>query len=161
MWATWRGPADPVWLSKLCASRAAYPRRFARPLWIHTLANTPSEQIVDENWGVALRTRPTHAYRSAKQVAGFTAADADETFAAAATLVDGVGDQRFAALKCLAHRCQIGGGGLMAEPVTTLLVSSRTVLRARRRRVFAAHQAAALTITRTLTHGRVGRRRHG
>src|SRR5438128_831190 len=30
MWSTWRGPADPVWLSKLCASRAAYPRRFAR-----------------------------------------------------------------------------------------------------------------------------------
>jgi hypothetical protein len=30
MWSTWRGPPDPVWLSKLCASRAAYPRRFAR-----------------------------------------------------------------------------------------------------------------------------------
>ena len=115
-----------------------------------------SEQIVDENWGVALRTRPTHAYRSAKQVAGFTAPDANETFTAAATLVDGVSDQRCAALKCRAHMGQIGGGGLMAEPVTTLLVSSPTVLRACRRRVFATHQAAALTITRTLTHGHLG-----
>jgi hypothetical protein len=30
MWSTWRGPPDPGRLSKLCASRAAYPRRFAR-----------------------------------------------------------------------------------------------------------------------------------
>src|SRR5258708_386461 len=138
MWSTWRGPPDPGRLSKLCASRAACPPRFAR------------------RWGVGLRTRAADACRWAKQVGGLTGADAKETFAAAATLVDGVSDQRFAALKCRAHMCQIGGGGLMAEPVTALLVSSRTVLRARRRRVFAAHQAAALTITRTLTHGRVG-----
>ena len=30
MWSTWRGPADPGRLSKLCVSRAAYPRQFAR-----------------------------------------------------------------------------------------------------------------------------------
>jgi hypothetical protein len=30
MWSTWKGPPDPGRLSKLCASRAAYPRQFAR-----------------------------------------------------------------------------------------------------------------------------------
>jgi hypothetical protein len=115
-----------------------------------------SEQIVEQNKAVAFRTRPTQAYRSAKQVAGFTAADADEPLAAAAAFVNGVSDERFAALKFLAHQCQIGGGGLMAEPVIALLVSSPTVLRAWRRRVFATQQAAALTITRTLTYGHLG-----
>ena len=58
------------------------------------------------------------------------AADADEPVAALAALVDRVIDQRFAALTRLAHTRQIGGGGLMADPVTVLLVSSSTVLRA-------------------------------
>jgi hypothetical protein len=30
IWSSWKGPPDPGGLSKLCASRAAYPRRFAR-----------------------------------------------------------------------------------------------------------------------------------
>src|ERR1700682_2808472 len=96
-----------------------------------------------------------------KQIAGFATADADESFAALAALVDRVIDECCAALKFLAYHCQIGRGGLMAEPVTALLVSSPTVPRARRRRVFAAHQAAALTITRTLTYGHLGCWRHG
>src|SRR6202022_1573501 len=120
-----------------------------------------SEQIIDENGAVAIWTRPTRSQGSAKQIAGFAAADADEPLAASATLVDRVIDECFAALKCLAHQCQIGRWGLMAEPVTALLVSSPTVLRACRRRVFATHQAAALTITRTLTHGHLGWCRHG
>ena len=115
-----------------------------------------SEQLVDENGAVAIWTRPAWSQGSAKQVAVFTAADANEPVAALAALVDGVIDEGFAALKRLAHSCQIGRGGLMAEPVTALLVSSPTVLRASRRRIFAAHQAAALTITRTLTHGQLG-----
>jgi len=112
-----------------------------------------SEQLVDENGAVAIWTRPAWSQGSAKQVAGFTAADADEPVAALAALVDRVIGEGFAALKFLTHKRQIGGGGLMAEPVTALLVSSPTVLRARRRRVFATHQAAALTVTRTLTYG--------
>jgi len=115
-----------------------------------------SEQLVDENGAVAIWTRPAWSQGSAKQVAVFTAADANEPVAALAALVDGVIDEGFAALKRLAHSCQIGRGGLMAEPVTALLVSSPTVLRACRRGVFAAHQAAALTITRTPTHGQLG-----
>src|SRR5438093_12087386 len=127
------GPADPGRLSKLCASRAACPRRFARRCGLRGGDHPLSEQVGEENRGIAFWARPSDTYRSAEQVAGFTAADANETFAAAATLVDRVRRQCFAALKCRAHMCQIGGGGLMAEPVTALLVSSRTVLRARRR----------------------------
>src|SRR6266851_1882565 len=160
MWSTWRGPADPGRLSKLCASRAACPRRFARRCGLRGGDHPLSEQVGEENRGVAFWARPSDAYRSAKQVAGFAAADADEPVAARAALEDRVRRQRFAALECRAHRCQIGGGGLMAESVTALLVSSRTVLRARRRHVFATHQAAALSSTRTLTHGRTGGRRH-
>jgi len=92
-----------------------------------------SEQLVDENGAVAIWTRPAWSQGSAKQVAVFTAADANEPVAALAALVDGVIDEGFAALKRLAHSCQIGRGGLMAEPVTALLVSSPTVLRACRR----------------------------
>jgi len=114
-----------------------------------------SEQVIDENGAVAIWTRPARSQGSAKEVAGFAAADADEPVTALAALVDRVIDECFAALKFLAHKRQIGRGGLMAEPVTALLVSSPTVLRACRRRVFATHQAATLTITRTLTHGRV------
>ena len=111
MWSTWKGPPDPGRLSKLCASRAACPRRFTRRCGLRGGDHPLSEQVGEENRGIAFWARPSDAYRSAKQVAGFTAADANETFAAAATLVDGVSDQRFAALKCRAHMCQIGGGG--------------------------------------------------
>src|SRR6266581_3762296 len=111
MWSTWRGPPDPGRLSKLCASRAACPRRFARRCGLRGGDHPLSEQVGEENRGVAFWARPSDAYRSAEQVAGFTAADANEPVAAAATLVDGVSDQRFAALKCRAHMCQIGGGG--------------------------------------------------
>jgi hypothetical protein len=117
-----------------------------------------SEQVIDENGPVAIWTRPAWSQGSAKQIAGFAAADADKALAALATLVDRVIDECFAALKFLAHQRQIGRGDLMAEPVTALLVSPPTVLRACRRRVFATHQAATLTITRTLTHGRVAGR---
>jgi hypothetical protein len=155
MWSTWRGPADPGRLSKLCASRAAYPRRFARRCVLRPGEHPLSEQFIDENGVVAIWTRPAGSQSSAKQVARFAAADADEPVAALATLVDRVIDECFAALKHLAHSCQISGGGLMAEPVTALLVSSPAVLRACRRRGFAAQYAPALAITRTLTHGRV------
>jgi hypothetical protein len=155
MWSTWRGPPDPGGLSKLYASRAAYPRRFARCCGLRPGEHPLSEQVVDEYGAVAIWTRPARPQGSAKQIAGFAAADADESLAAVAALVDRVIDEGFAALKHLAHSCQIGRGGLMAEPVTALLVSSPTVLGACRRCVFAAHQAAALTITRTLTHGHV------
>jgi hypothetical protein len=156
LWSTWKGPPDPGRLSKLCASRAAYPRRFARRCGLCPGKHPLSEQIVDENGAVAFRTRSSHAQGSAELAAGFAAADADEPVATLAALVDRVSDECLAALKCLAHSCQIRRGGLMAEPVTALLVSSPTILRACRRRVFAAHQAAALTITRTLTHGAFG-----
>src|SRR5579859_2230331 len=96
-----------------------------------------------------------------KHVAGFAAADADETLTAPATLVDGVRNQRCAALECLAHTRQIDRGGLMAEPVPALLAGTRTVPSAGRRYVAAADYAAALTITRTLTHGRGAGRDHG
>jgi hypothetical protein len=148
-------------LSKLCASRAAYPRRFARRCGLRPGEHPLSEQVVDENGAVAIWTRPARSQGSAKQIAGFATADADESFAALAALVDRVIDECFAALKFLAYKRQIGRGGLMAEPVTALLVSSPTVLRASRRRVFATHQAAALTITRTLTYGDLGCWRHG
>jgi len=115
-----------------------------------------SEQIIEENGAVAIWTRPARSQGSAEQVARFAAADADEPLAALAAFVDRVIDECFAALKFLTHTRQIGGGGLMAEAVTALLVSSPTVLRACRRRVFAAHQAAVLTITRTLTYGHWG-----
>src|SRR5712692_729316 len=157
MWSPWRGPADPGRLSKLCASRAACPDRFAPCCGLRGGDHPLSEQVGEENRGIAFWARPSDAYRSAKQVAGFTATDADEPVAARAALVDRVRRQCFAALEYLAHSCQIGGGGLMAEPVTALLVSSRTVLRAPRRHVAAAHDAAALmSITRTLTHGCFG-----
>ena len=161
MWSTWKGPPDPGRLSKLCASRAAYPRRFARRCGLRPGEHPLSEQVVDEHRAVAIWTRPARSQGNAKKIAGFAAADADEPVAALAALVDRVIDECFAALKYLAHQCQIGGGGLMAEPVTALLVSSPTVLRACRRRVFATHQAAALAITRTLTYGRLGWWRHG
>src|SRR5579859_235255 len=161
MWSTWKGPPDPGRLSKLCASRAAYPCRFARGWGLRPDEHPLSEQVVDENGAVAIWTRPARSQGSAEQLAGFTAADADEPLAAAAAFVNGVSDEHFTALKFLAHQCQIGGRGLMAEPVTVLLVSSPTVLRACRRRVFAAHQAAALAITRTLTYGHWGCWCHG
>ena len=146
MWATWRGPPDPGRLSKLCASRAAYPRRFARRCGLPPGEHPLSEQVIDENGKVAFRTRSSHSQGSAEQVAGFAAADADEPLAALAALVDRVIDEGVAALKHLAHSRQISGGGLMAEPITALLVSSATVLRACRRRVFATHQAAMLHV---------------
>jgi hypothetical protein len=158
MWSSWRGPPDPGRLSKLCASRAAYPRRFARRCGLRPGEHPLSEQINDENRAVAIWTRPAWSQGSAKQIAGFAAADADEPLAALAALVDRVIDESFAALKHLAHSRQISRGGLMTEPITALLVSSATVLRACRRCGFATHQAATLTITRTLTPGRVAGR---
>ena len=97
------------------------------------------------------RAAVLHAPKTPQSVETVTAASLKPTDVPVRMNNDG-----FAALKRLAHSCQIGRGGLMAEPVTALLVSSPTVLRACRRRVFAAHQAAALTITRTLTHGHLG-----
>ena len=117
-----------------------------------------SKQVVEKNWGVAFRTRPSHTQGAAKQVAVFTATLADEPLTAPAALVDGVSDQRFVALECLAHTRQIDGGGCMAEPVTALLARSLTVMRAPGGQVAAAHHAAARTITRTLTHGHVAGR---
>src|SRR5438132_1685304 len=127
MWSTWRGPADPGRLTKLCASRAAYSRRVARRCGLRPGEHPLSQQIIEENGAVAIWTRPARPQGSAKPVAGFAAADANEPVAALAALVDRVIDECFAALKFLAHQCQVGGGGLMAEPVTALLVSSPTV----------------------------------
>src|SRR4030088_1562296 len=104
MWSTWKGPPDPGGLSKLCASRAAYPRRFARRCGLRPGEDPLSEQVVDEDRGVALWPRPTHAYRSRKHVAGFAAADADEALVALAALVNRVIDEGCAALQFLAHR---------------------------------------------------------
>ena len=101
--------------------------------------------------------RPT---ARAEHVAVAAAALAEEALTAPAALVDRVSHQRFAALKCLAHSGQIGGGGLMAESITALLASARAVPRACRGAWSAAHQAATRTITRTLTHGHVAGRRH-
>src|SRR5438128_6449604 len=114
MWSTWKGPPDPGRLTKLCASRAAYPRQFARRCGLRPGEHPLSEQVVDENGAVAIWTRPARSQGSAEQVAGFAAADADEPLAALAALVDRVIDECFAALKFLAHKGQIGGGGLMA-----------------------------------------------
>src|SRR2546427_591635 len=107
MWSTWKGPPDPGRLSKLCASRAAYPRRFARRCGLRPGEHPLSEQLVDENRAVAIWTGSSHSQGSAKQVAVFTAADANEPVAALAALVDRVIDEGFATLKCLAHSCQI------------------------------------------------------
>ena len=156
MWSTWKGPPDPGRLSKLCASRAAFHADSRDAVDSRPGEHPLSEQLVDENGAVAIWTRPAWSQGSAKQIAGFAAADADESFAALAALVDRVIDECFAALKFLAYQRQIGGRGLMTEPVTALLVSSAAVLRACRRRVFATHQAATLTVTRTLTHGHLG-----
>jgi len=101
------------------------------------------------------------AKRTGKEAARPTSPLTEEALTASAALVHGVRHQRFAALECLAHTRQVDRGGLMAEPVTVLLAGTRTVPSARRRKVPAAHDAAARTITRSLTHGRVGRRRHG
>src|SRR6266851_2582548 len=117
MWSTWRGPPDPGRLSKLCASRAACPRRFARRCGLRGGDHPLSEQVGEENRGIAFWARPSDAYRSAKQVAGFTATDADEPVAARAALVDRVRRQCFAVLECLAHTGQVDREGLMAEPV--------------------------------------------
>src|ERR1700730_10777192 len=105
MWSTWKGPSDPGRLSKLCASRAAYPRRFARRCGLCPGDHPLSEQVVDENGAVAIWTRPARSQGSAEQVAEFAAADADEPLAALAALVDRVINECLAALKCLAHRC--------------------------------------------------------
>src|SRR6266480_944270 len=104
MWSTWRGPPDPGRLSKLCASRAAYPRRFARRCGLRRGEHPLSEQVVDEDRAVAIWTRSSHSQGSAEQVARFAAADADEALAALAALVDRVIDECLTALKCLAHR---------------------------------------------------------
>ena len=64
-----------------------------------------SEQVIDENGVVAIWTRPAGSQSSAKPIARFAAADADEPVAALATLVDRVIDECFATLKCCAHRC--------------------------------------------------------
>ena len=75
-------------------------------LWIYALGEHPlSEQIIDENGAVAIWTRPARSQGSAKQIARFAAADADEALAALAALVDRVIDECFATLKCLAHSC--------------------------------------------------------
>src|SRR5207244_13263043 len=66
-----------------------------------------------------------------------------------------------AALECLTPSPPIERGGLPAEAVTPLLAGARTVLRTLRGHVFGAQHAPALTITRTLTHGRVTGRGHG
>src|SRR6266852_7640669 len=106
MWSTWRGPPDPGRLSKLCASRAAYPPDSRDGVDSRAGEHPLSEQVIDENGEVAFRTRSSHSQGSAEQVAGFAAADADEPLAALAALVDRVIDECFAALKCLAHQCQ-------------------------------------------------------
>ena len=75
-------------------------------LWIHALVNTPSPSSSSTRTGpVAIWTRPAWSQGSAKQIARFAAADANEPVAALAALVDRVIDECFAALKCLAHRC--------------------------------------------------------
>src|SRR5207244_7488965 len=67
----------------------------------------------------------------------------------------------FAALESLAHSGQIGGGGLLTESITAFLARACAVPRACRRPWSAAHQAAAWTITPTLTHGHIAGPRHG
>src|SRR5258708_19818641 len=98
MWSTWKGPPDPGRLSKLCASRAAYPRRFARRCGLRRGEHPLSEQIIDENRAVAIWTRPARSQGSAEPVAGFAAADAHEPLAAFAALVHRVTHDRFAPL---------------------------------------------------------------
>jgi hypothetical protein len=84
-----------------------------------------SEQVSNENGGVALRAHAAHTYRTSEQVAVAASTLAEEALTAPAALVDRVRDQRFAALESLAHIGQIGGGGLMTESITALLADVR------------------------------------
>src|SRR5712691_10053309 len=117
-----------------------------------------SEQVINENGGVALRAQAAQTDRTSEQVAVAAATLAEETLSAPATLVDGVRDQRFTTLQSLAHAAQIGRESLMTESITALLASARAVSRAGRRPRSAAQQAATGTITRILTHGHVAGR---
>jgi len=119
-----------------------------------------SEQVINENGGVALRAHAAHTYRTSEYVAVVASALAEETLTAPAAFVDGVRDQRFAALESLAHTAQIGGEGLMTESITALLASARAVPRTCRGAWSAAHQATTRTVTRTLTPGHVAGQRH-
>src|SRR6266851_552329 len=119
-----------------------------------------SEQVINEHGGVALRAHAAHTYGTSEQVAVAATTLAEETLTAPAAFVDGVRDQRFAALESRAHTAQIDRGSLMTESITALLASARAIPRACRGPWTAAHQAATQTITRTLTHGHVPGRRH-
>ena len=66
-----------------------------------------SEQILNEQRGVALRAQAARTHRTSKHVAIAASTLAEEALAAPAALVDRVSHQHFSALKCSAHRGQI------------------------------------------------------
>ena len=161
MWSTWRGPADPAGLSKLCASRAAYPRRFARHCGF-TRWRTPPLRA-DRRRELGCRTPDTTHPRLPLRKTSCRIHSGGRRRNVRRSRHTRRWCERPALCGAEVPCAHVSNRrwGFDGGPVTTLLVSSPTVLRACRRGVFAAHQAAALTITRTLTHGRVGRRRHG
>ncbi len=84
-----------------------------------------SEQVSNENGGVALRAHAAHTYGMSEQVAVAASTLAEEALTAPAAFVDRVRDQRSAALESLTHTAQIDRGGVMTEAKRALLVDVR------------------------------------
>ena len=90
-----------------------------------------SEQIDQQQGRVAFRAVTAQADGAAKEIAVWAAALADEAFAAARALVDGLRHYRATTLEVLAQALQIGQAGLMTEAECELLVGARAIARTR------------------------------
>src|SRR3954454_9902301 len=114
-------------LSKLCASRAACPRPFARRCGITHSGSANhllSEQIDQQQGCIAFRAVTAQANGASKETAVWAAALADEAFTAAGALVDRPRHHHSATLEFLAEPLQVGQAGLMTQAEGTLLMGA-------------------------------------
>jgi hypothetical protein len=119
-------------------------------------------QHVDQQQGcIAFWAMATQTDSTAIQIAVRAATLPDATLTTAGALVDRLRDDGATSLELLTEALQIWRTSVVAETESVLLVGTRAIAGARGTQGFAADEAARATITRTVTHGRLARRRHG